>query len=120
MLENIILTFHYLMFYIMEDGETFCTPCQEKIFMFLQFEADVANLRGWNKRAADLETNGESMHFARFMDGVEERAEKESKHLNVSKLVLDHGSQIQRTWDSMQWIGTLLICGGSIGMGLRC
>ena len=43
----------------MIDDDTGCSYCGEEICIFLQFEADIVSLRGWNKRAALLETNRE-------------------------------------------------------------
>ena len=48
---------------MIEDDNT-CDYCGENICIFLQFEADVIGLRGWNRRAALLETNRERRKHA--------------------------------------------------------
>ena len=40
----------------MEEGNT-CISCGEDVCLFMQFQADVANLRRWNARVDALETN---------------------------------------------------------------
>ena len=48
---------------MIEDDNT-CDYCGENICIFLQFEADVIGLRGWNRRATLLETNRERRKHA--------------------------------------------------------
>ena len=48
----------------MIENESQCKTCREEVCIFLQFEADVANLKGWNARAAALDTNRDRRKYA--------------------------------------------------------
>ena len=43
---------------MVEEGNT-CISCGEDVCLFVQFHADVANLRRWHERAEALATNRE-------------------------------------------------------------
>ena len=42
---------------MMAEEGNICISCGENVCLFLQFQADVANLQRWHKRAAALATN---------------------------------------------------------------
>ena len=48
----------------MVANEAICESCGEGVCIFVQFEVDVANLKGWNARAADLNTNRDRRKYA--------------------------------------------------------
>ena len=48
---------------MVEEGNT-CISCGEDVCLFIQFQADVANLRRWHERAEALATNRERRKHA--------------------------------------------------------
>ena len=48
----------------MTKNEEICKSCGEDFCIFVQFEADVADLKGWNARAAALDTNRDRQKYA--------------------------------------------------------
>ena len=46
------------------ENKAICELCGEGVCIFVQFEADFTNLKGWNARVAALDTNRDRRNYA--------------------------------------------------------